>query len=168
MKIVLEKYNAGWKNLFQKEKELLGAVFKNSSAYIEHIGSTSVEDLSAKPIIDILIGIPDFTLAISFIPSIEKLNYEYVSQYEDMMPYRRFFTKDKHETRTHHIHLVQHNSDFWKRHIFFRDYLRNYPETRNEYSLLKKKLSEQEWQNRNEYSDAKTAFIRKIEKRAGL
>src|SRR5688572_377334 len=137
MKVTLKPYDPEWKISFSKEKELLSAALKGEDLSIEHIGSTSVEGLGAKPVIDILIGLADFSAADAVIPSIEKLNYEYISKYEDVMPYRRFFVKENNKERTHHIHLVQRDTAFWKRHIFFRDYLRANPRVRAEYFLLK-------------------------------
>jgi GrpB-like predicted nucleotidyltransferase (UPF0157 family) len=137
--------------------------FNDSSILIEHIGSTAVEGLSAKPVIDTIIGLPDFKTAGDYIKSIKDLGYEYISRFEDVMPYRRFFTKESSGIRTHHIHMVEAGSEFWFRHLAFRDYMRANINIRNEYQTLKKKLSEKEWKDENEYNAAKSDFIKGIE-----
>ena len=166
MKIIIEKYNPKWKIYFEIEKGILIIALAEISYKIEHIGSTSVKGLGAKPVIDIMIGLEDFSLANKVIPKIEKLGYIYVSKYEDVMPYRRFFTKDTKGTRTHHIHMVEIKTDFWKRHLLFRDHLRKNKTDRGKYFLLKKELSSHKWENTDKYSNAKTSFIKSIESKA--
>ena len=91
---------------------------------IEHIGSTSVVGLMSKPIIDILIGIPNQTNLDDCIDIISSLGFTYISKYENDIPNRRFFILDINNKRTHHIHLVKKDTDWFKRHIAFRDELR--------------------------------------------
>jgi GrpB-like predicted nucleotidyltransferase (UPF0157 family) len=81
------------------------------------------------------------------------------------MPYRRFFTKDAKEMRTHHIHMVELNSEFWERHLFFRDYLREHSETKDAYYQLKKELALKYENDRSAYGNAKTEFIQNIEQK---
>ncbi|WP_028982517.1 GrpB family protein [Sporocytophaga myxococcoides] len=168
MKVELHTYNQDWKNLFQIEKELISSAILNSNIHIEHIGSTSIEGLSAKPIIDILIGVPDFSKVNDLISPIETCNYSYISIYEDTMPYRRFFTKSSDNKRTHQIHMVELNSPFWIRHLAFRNYLREHHEEKVAYNLLKTELSEKDWNDINDYAQAKTEFIRAVEYKAGI
>ena len=165
MKIIIEPYNPNWANQFEKESELISQVLKDHSPIIEHIGSTSVKGLGAKPIIDILIGFPNFDTSKDAIKKIEKLGYTYVQEYEKEMPFRRFFFKTKNHQRTHHIHLVQIDSTFWKRHLAFRNHLRENQKDREEYYKLKQELSLKDWKNGDEYASAKNSFIRGIEKK---
>lgn len=162
MKIVLEEYNASWPAVFAEEKRKLENIFPVENIAIEHIGSTSVVGLGAKPVIDMMIGVSDFSLANIFISGIEGLGYQYISSYESVMPFRKFFIKDDLGKRTHHIHLVEFNSDFWIRHLAFRNYLRENIEVRDEYYLLKKELSEKEWNSGDEYAAAKADFINEV------
>ena len=118
--------------MFEEEKQLLQAVLGEVSAKVEHIGSTSVDRLAAKPIIDIMIGLTDFSVADGLVPRIETLGYEYIKKYEDEMPFRRFFVKNLKGIRTHQIHMVEIDSEFWGRHLLFRDYLRHNPAIANE------------------------------------
>lgn len=168
MKVELHPYNQNWKNLFNIEKELISSAIQNSNIHIEHIGSTSIEGLSAKPIIDILIGVPDFSKVNDLIAPIETCNYSYISIYEDTMPYRRYFTKSSEDKRTHQIHMVELNSSFWIRHLAFRNYLRENQEEKESYNLLKSELSEKDWDDINDYAQAKTEFIRAVEYKAGI
>ncbi|HEV2972232.1 MAG TPA: GrpB family protein [Pirellulales bacterium] len=165
MRIAISEYSPLWPKIFDDEAALLARQLPGS-AVIEHIGSTAVPGLAAKPVIDILIGLADFAQANSFVPRIEQLGYEYVPQYETEMPFRRFFRKEQSGVRTHHIHMVAIGTDFWQRHLRFRDYLRTHPETAAQYAALKHTLAARDWQDMNEYADAKTDFIRSVEAEA--
>ncbi|MDN5211257.1 GrpB family protein [Fulvivirgaceae bacterium BMA12] len=165
MKIIIEAYKPEWKTAFDQERHLLMDAINVPDISIEHIGSTSVVGLGAKPIIDIMIGIRDFNQDNHHIKAMESLGYNYISKYEDEMPYRRFFTKTSNGKRTHHIHMVQIHTEFWDRHLRFRDHLRENQEARNSYLELKLNLAEKEWADINDYADAKTAFIREIEEK---
>ena len=166
MRIVIEKYNPDWRIEFEKESKFLFDAISEPGIQIKHVGSTSVIGLSAKPIIDIMVGLIDFNTADNHISKIEKLGYEYVSKFETIMPYRRFFTKEIGGIRTHHTHMVEIGSDFWERHLLFRNHLRSNQRDRDEYQELKINLAKREWEDSNDYANAKTEFIRRIEKKA--
>ena len=165
MKIIIEEYNPVWKTLFEEEKRNILEALSGIQFEIEHIGSTAVDGLGAKPVIDILIGLNNFSEAGEQVKKIVNIGYQYISKYEDTMPYRRFFIKEKFGVRTHHIHMVKIHTEFWERHIAFRDYLRKHPEEKLAYYDLKKQLALREWRDGNEYAAAKTEFIRRIEKK---
>lgn len=133
---------------------------------IEHIGSTAVPGLAAKPIIDIMVGLENFALADSLVPRVTTLGYEYVQKYEAVMPLRRYFRRDTNGARSHHLHMVAVGGEFWERHLLFRDYLRQHPDVAADYAALKRQLAAREWHDVNDYADAKTEFIRSIEERA--
>jgi GrpB-like predicted nucleotidyltransferase (UPF0157 family) len=166
MKITIAEYNENWAQLFQAEQVLLANALGKDAVTIEHIGSTSVKGLAAKPIIDIMIGLVDFATADSVVPKIVALGYDYIAKYNVIMPYRRFFIREAEQVRTHQIHMVEIHSEFWNRHLLFRDYLRANTDVMNEYAALKKQLAERNWKDVNEYADAKTEFIRNAEKEA--
>ncbi|MHC4552772.1 MAG: GrpB family protein [Planctomycetota bacterium] len=161
-------YNPEWPGVFEREKQRLLTALLPVVPTIEHIGSTAVPGLIAKPIIDIMIGLADFSAADSLVPTIQSHGYEYFPQYEDIMPYRRFFKKTDGDTVTHHIHMVRIESDFWIRHLLFRDFLTNHTQATADYAALKSQLAHQDWNHTNDYADAKTDFIRAIEKKAGF
>lgn len=166
MKVTVERYDPNWTDRFRKEEQLLKQQLSDVEATIEHIGSTAVEGLCAKPTIDMMIGLKQFEMADRLIDSLEALGYEYMDRYNDVMPHRRFFQKSKDGVRTHHIHMVEVASDFWVRHLRFRDHLRECKEDRDRYAQLKMQLAERDWNDRNEYALAKTGFIRMIEEKA--
>ena len=163
MKIELSEYNPKWQDIFFKEKKFLENVLPLNSR-IEHIGSTSIKDLCAKPIIDILCGLENFLIAEDLINEIVALNYEYIEQYNAVIPERRYFKKTGENN--FHIHMVQSGGQFWERHILFRDFLRNNEIAKNEYASLKRQLVVKDWTDGNEYAGAKTEFIKAIEERA--
>jgi GrpB-like predicted nucleotidyltransferase (UPF0157 family) len=168
MKIELVEYRNEWAQLFQEEKAALYAALQPAKVFIEHVGSTAVPGLAAKPIIDIMIGLPDFAIANSLVPPIIALGYDYIAEYEAMVPERRYFQKEVEKKRTHHIHMVEVGSEFWKRLLLFRDYLRMDAKAMLEYATLKKSLATREWQDMNEYAYAKTEFVKDMEKRAAI
>jgi GrpB-like predicted nucleotidyltransferase (UPF0157 family) len=166
MKVSVVEYRPQWRKMFEEEKQLLQAVLSEFLAKVEHIGSTSVDGLAAKPIIDIMVGLPDFSIIDNLVPIIETLGYKYIRKYEDEMPFRRYFVKSLSGMRTHQIHMVEIDSEFWERHLLFRNYLRQNPEMASEYAVLKQQLAECEWRDVNEYADAKTEFFKSIENKA--
>lgn len=155
----IEQYDPNWILKFQNEKENILKLCNELILEIEHIGSTSVENLGAKPIIDIMIGVKTLDLDIQIIPKIESLGYIYVKKYESIMPFRRYFTKEKNNMREFHIHLVEKDTDFWKKHLVFRDKLRNNSEIMNSYYNLKLELAKKFRTDTSKYTDAKTDFI---------
>ena len=163
-KVIIEKYNPDWIKLFEKESDNITSSIDHFIECIEHTGSPSVEDLASKPIIDILIGLRSLDDAVHCIPILQELNYQYVQEFEDELPMRRYFRKPPKGSgqRKFHIHMVETSSDFWKDQIMFRDYLRKYENTRDEYALLKNQLAEKFEENRTACTDGKTEFITKI------
>lgn len=149
--------------MFEQERSLLISSLPGSAAQIEHIGSTAVPGLVSKPIIDIMVGLADFSVADSLVPSIVALGYTYFPEFEDVMPNRRFFKKLIDGAATHHIHMTEIDGEFWQRHLLFGNYLRENPETAKKYASLKKELAKQDWEDSNDFAIAKTEFISGIE-----
>lgn len=166
MKITLVEYSLDWPRAFEKECRLLLQIMGDSATKIEHVGSTSVSGMVSKPIIDIMVGLDDFNVADDLVPKVVELGYKYYPEYEDVMPYRRFFKRFNGDTVTHHIHMTEIRNEFWQRHLLFRDYLRSNSETAEEYASLKKELAKRDWLCSNDFSQAKTEFIRSVEDRA--
>ncbi len=164
MKIIIEEYCSQWPEMFFEQRKCLLGKFDLNQIVIEHIGSTAIPGLAAKPIIDIMVGLIDFSKVGSLVSKCVELGYNYFPQYEDVMPDRRFFKKtNEMDVATHHIHMVPLGGEFWDRHLLFRDYLRCHPDIAADYGALKKDLAKREWNDRNEYSDAKTEFIKQVE-----
>jgi len=122
--VVIEQYDPKWPQQFELEKALLDGIISAVNASIEHVGSTAIPNMGAKPIIDIMIGVPRLTEIESRIPNLEKIGYRYVQRYEAELPERRYFRKPFTGPSTHHLHCVCRDTAFWNRHVLFRDYLR--------------------------------------------
>lgn len=157
--VIIVPYDSNWKNLYQIEGREIVARIGEYIQDIQHIGSTSVEGLAAKPIIDMMIGIRSLDDARHCIPPLEAIGYEYVPEFEKDLPMRRYLRKSKGGIRTHHIHMVERSSDFWNKHIAFRDILRSNTTLRDEYATLKYRLAQVYHDDREGYTDAKTDFI---------
>ena len=153
--------------MFDREKALILNALGNKAIGIEHIGSTAVSGLGAKPIIDIMVGVHCLSDARRCIRPLERIDYEYVPEYEDSMPERRYFRKGPNEPNKHyHLHMVEYDGEFWKRYLLFRDYLRKHPKTASEYFRLKKQLAVKYRLNREGYTEAKTSFVTSIVSKA--
>jgi GrpB-like predicted nucleotidyltransferase (UPF0157 family) len=160
--LVITDYNPEWPRMYEKEKTLILQSIGHIIADIEHIGSTSVPGLGAKPIVDIMIGLHRLDDAAECIPRLEAIGHTYHPEFEDQVPERRFFRKGPDEARTHHIHMVERSSSFWADRIVFRDYMRTHEEDAMLYLLMKKELAVRFGSNRRGYSDAKASFVAAI------
>jgi GrpB-like predicted nucleotidyltransferase (UPF0157 family) len=161
MRIIILPYDQNWPTLYEEEKARLQPALMGHAIGVQHIGSTSVPGLAAKPIIDILVGARSLAEVDGFcIQPMIGLGYEYCPEFEDKTPQRRFFRRETPEgVRTHHVHLVEINSPWWLDHLLFRDTLRSNAQVRRDYEALKRRLAEREWESSQEYTEAKTEFI---------
>lgn len=159
--VELVDHDPRWAERYEQERERLFRVFDGPVVAIEHIGSTSVPDLCAKPIVDIAVGLHELALTNEQIAAMQGLGYEYLG--EAGLPGRHFFRKG--EPRTHHVHVVEHGGEHWERQLVFRDALRTDAEERRRYDAFKRRLAA-EGHPREVYTDLKTPFIRAIEARA--
>ncbi len=156
------EYRTEWVADFEAERDRLAEVFSGSGAAIEHIGSTAVPGLAAKPIIDVLVGVERLEDAEVRIEPLRALGYEYVPEYEREIPDRRYFRRPSRRPRTHHLHCVEHGGRLWRRHLAFRDRLRASPEKAAEYGALKRSLASAHPDDRTAYLEGKDPFIRRI------
>lgn len=158
-------YNSEWPTKASAEINRLKEVLPLSKIIdIQHVGSTAIPGMAAKPIIDIQMAVHSLDeMKVIAIPALQKLGYEY--WYENPDPERMFFAKGMPpfgEKRTHHIHIVEPTSKHWNGKINFRDYLIAHPETAKEYQALKMKLAQQYTYDREEYTNAKGEFVNRI------
>lgn len=165
-RIVIAPYDDRWPELFAAERSLLIDLFRPIPVRIEHIGSTSVPGLGAKPIVDIMLGADRLSEVERRIPSIVAQGYQYMPEFEAALPERRFFVKPQARPRAFHLHAVEQSSKFWERHLLFRDHLREHPETAAEYFALKVDLAAQFGDDRDGYTNAKTDFIEGVIRKA--
>jgi GrpB-like predicted nucleotidyltransferase (UPF0157 family) len=160
-RVELAEHDPSWADLFEEERDRLSPVFGSQAVAIEHIGSTSVPGLCAKPIVDILVGLLRLELADEQIAAMERLEYQFLGEYG--LPGRLFFRKG--EPRTHNVHVVAHGGEHWERQLVFRNALRSDPEERRRYDEFKRRLAA-EGHSREAYTELKTPFIRAVEARA--
>ena len=162
--VELVPHNEWWHQLFAEEKARMQNAFGENIVAVEHIGSTSICGISAKPILDIMVAIEKYSDGEKCVKPLEKLDYEYRGEYG--IAGRHYFVKG--EPRTHHIHMVEFGGDFWRSHLLFRDYLRQNSKISEDYENLKEKLAVEHWKNREAYQKGKTTFIESVLKTAGF
>jgi GrpB-like predicted nucleotidyltransferase (UPF0157 family) len=156
-------YDLQWPLLYEQEKRRTLEVTGKTIAEIEHIGSTAVPSIGAKPIIDIMVAVNRLSDAEKCIEPLSSIGYEYQPAHEVECPERRFFRRgDPPKEQHYHLHLVELTSDFWERHLLFRDYLRTHPKEAQDYYELKQRLAREYGSNREGYTEAKTSFIESI------
>jgi GrpB-like predicted nucleotidyltransferase (UPF0157 family) len=152
-------YDAAWPTRFEAERAVLLDVFRTVQVQIEHVGSTAVAGLGAKPVIDIMLGVDHLSAVELRIPDLVARGYEYISRYEPEFPERRLLSKPQWRPRAFHLHAVERSTPFWHRLLVFRDFLRWHGEVAVEYCELKKRLAAVFGHDRDGYARAKTAFI---------
>lgn len=153
--VKLSRYTSRWRSRFRSEQRRLHRYTEGSTYFLEHIGSTAIQGLDAKPIIDITMMIPSLRRLTLWIKRLKAAGYTYKGEYG--LPGRHFFTRGN--PVTHHLHLVAKGSDHWTRWILFRDYLRAHPDEAQKYNKLKKALARKYRHNRDAYTQAKTPLI---------
>jgi GrpB-like predicted nucleotidyltransferase (UPF0157 family) len=150
-----------------EETARLRGAFGNLFLDLQHIGSTAVPGLLAKPVIDILAVVPRVEALDPRRDVWEALGYEVMGEFG--LPGRRYFRKDDSSgRRTHQVHAYRDGSPEVTRHLDFRDYLRASPSVAEAYGALKRRLAEECAGDTRCYSDGKTEFIRDIERRAAI
>lgn len=156
-------YSNEWPVCFSRTREELISVFANASVQVEHIGSTAVPGLAAKPVIDVLLGADTLGAIESRIKDLERLGYRYIPKYEQALPTRRYFTKAAGpDSLRVHLHAVVRGSRIWREQIAFRDALRSDASLRAEYQSLKQALAETFAQDKASYTAAKEPFVRSV------
>ncbi len=156
-----------WPRLFEIEAENLRRRLPESLiARIEHFGSTAVPGLSAKPVIDILVEVRSLEeTRRSIVPLLESEGYEYFWRTDVSPPYAWFIKRNSEGQRTHHIHMVEADSKLWER-LYFRDYLREFPDEARRYEELKRHLSDKYPNDRFAYTNGKAEFVATLTERA--
>lgn len=158
--IEIVDYDPLWPGKFGEERERLrAAVGPWLRGSIEHVGSTAVPGLRAKPVIDIMVGVESLAASRDAIPVVERLGYLYWPYKGDVM---HWFCKPSDEVRTHHLHLVPFGSPPWVERLAFRDRLRTDATARLEYAALKDELAARYRADREAYTDGKTDFIQRL------
>ncbi len=165
--VVVEPYNGQWKQDFIAIRDEIRAAMGDLVLRIEHVGSTSVEGLSAKPIIDIDVVIEDRSKLEAAVKALAAIGYEHEG--DQGIPGREAFKYEgKEHLRKHHLYVCAQDSSELKRHVSFRDYLREHPEAVREYSRVKEEGAELFPYDIDSYIEHKTPFIQGIYARIGL
>jgi GrpB-like predicted nucleotidyltransferase (UPF0157 family) len=154
-RVLVVEYDPLWPTVYQEEAKVISHALDHDFVEMHHIGSTSVPGLCAKPIIDILVAVTRFRPVEEYSRRLAPLGYRYVSHEDDAI--RLFF--HKRPVRTHHLHIVEHGSWEYQRHLIFRDYLRTHAVVAQEYGRLKRELADRFTNDRATYTASKTSFI---------
>ncbi|MBY0270643.1 MAG: GrpB family protein [Burkholderiales bacterium] len=187
MKVKIEPYTSSWKNDFNRHKSVIASAIGHLRVSIDHIGSTSLCSIAAKPVIDILVGVNGPQGLDETIEPIIAAGYAYVEKFTPGMPYRRFFvkltpvsntplpgiitTKDRlrfgvdYDTVAN-IHVIERGSYHWIRHIAFRDYLLAHHEARTAYEKLKLEIAGIDFSDPLDYNACKEGFISEYQEKA--
>ncbi|PEO51815.1 GrpB family protein [Bacillus toyonensis] len=158
-KIIIKSYQKDWHEEYLKERYKFNSLLGEEIVAIEHIGSTAVEGLGAKPLIDMMIGVTDLQIIEKWTHILSEIGYEYVPK---ETPSWRFFRKGKWRAGTHHLHVYIYNSEEWRNNLLFRDFLKKHEWARKEYRELKEGLAATYPFDRVSYTNAKAPFIRNI------
>lgn len=169
--VEIADYDPAWPRRFEEEAARLRARLDGLIGRIEHIGSTAVPGLAAKPIVDLMVEVPDLeTVRSRIAPRLSREGYEFfwrpTSPGDPDIAYAWFIRRDASGKRTHHIHMTPPGSPYWDR-VTFRDHLRSHPEDAAAYAALKREAARSHKTDRAAYARAKSAFIREILARAG-
>lgn len=163
-RLVIAAYDPAWTEAYAQERQLIIGAIGERLLAVEHIGSTSVAGLGAKPIIDVLAGLARLSEADACVAPLAERGYVFVPEAMQYLPDDRYFkrwtaTRHIEGTEVAHLHLAEYASTFWHERIRFRDLLRTDPEVAGAYERLKRELV-QHYTAGPEYSEAKTEFIR--------
>lgn len=178
--IVIADYDPDWQRVFDEERALIYATCgRDAFTTIEHIGSTAVPGLAAKPIVDMMPGLRSLDDVPPIIEKLQTIGYVYVPEFEqpteidEGMPFRRYLRKDRDGVRAFHVHMVEHGSPFWRDHLLFRNHLTINNEDRDTYARLKRDVAAGYNANLTPasnvnvgYTDNKTEFIEGIKAKA--
>ncbi|SDY25487.1 GrpB domain, predicted nucleotidyltransferase, UPF0157 family [Evansella caseinilytica] len=164
MNIIVTEYDENWVQLFEKEAELLKAIFNKEIITIHHIGSTAVPNLKAKPVIDLMPVVKNIEKVDDYNEQMMKHGYEPMGEVD--IKGRRYFRKGG-DDRTHNVHMFQvDNHAQIDRHLAVRDYLRAHPEAVHEYGELKAALAVRFPKDIYGYMDGKNEFVKDLERKA--
>lgn len=161
MNVIVVDYDPLWPQLFEEEAARIEQVLGGNLAAIHHIGSTAVEGLPAKPIIDVMPVVYDLAAVDARVRAFERLGYEAMGEYG--IPGRRYYRKGA-RLRTHHVHVFEESAvhDI-ERHLAVRDYLRTHADAAAAYAELKRALAQRFSQDIEAYCDGKDAFVKALE-----
>jgi GrpB-like predicted nucleotidyltransferase (UPF0157 family) len=162
-KVEIKAYDPTWlAKGTQEVKDLRELLSSFGVSEVEHVGSTSIPNLPAKPIIDMMVKIKSFDDLEKIIENLKIDNWHYVPPALDGRAWRRFFVKVKDDKRECHLHLMLQDDEHWDKQLKFRDKLIEQPNLAKQYAELKRKIAEENENDREAYTEAKTDFVRSV------
>lgn len=162
----LVEYSPKWRDEFERSKNLILNHTHIPENRIEHIGSTSIIGMSAKPIIDIVIGVDDLKkVDKTLFKELEKAGFFRLKVNRPNEIVLAKFLDESYKVKTHFIHLVEYKKDLWHNLIFFRDYLNSNKEAREKYLDIKKKYVSKSSTGIIDYTNYKENFVKEIYKK---
>jgi GrpB-like predicted nucleotidyltransferase (UPF0157 family) len=162
--VIVVPWDERWPGLFEVAAAELRAAAGDALLAIEHVGSTAVRGLAAKPVLDMLAGVANFEAARGLVPALQQLGYEY--RPDNDIPDRHYFRRGPATGRTHHLSLAEPAAEHYRNTILFRDALRADPALASAYAALKYELGARYPRDREAYLDGKTAFVLEVLARA--
>jgi GrpB-like predicted nucleotidyltransferase (UPF0157 family) len=165
LRIYIADYDEKWPVLYREVSRPLAEAFGAYLVEMQHIGSTSVPGLGAKPIIDIAVDLRDYPLPQEVVEAVEKLGYTHRGEYG--IAGRHYFKRYCDDGLMVHVHAYSPGNDEWAKHIVFRDYMRAHPEAARKYETLKRDLASRYADQREVYTESKTDFVQEILRKAG-
>ena len=166
-KVIVLPYDSAWKTAFEDIRAELDAALGNLAIAIEHVGSTSVVGMSAKPIIDIDVVIPDYTVFDDVVQRLAQIGYTHEGDL-GIKDREAFKYTDKPHLQKHHLYVCPQNSAELHRHVTFRDFLRANPDAVKTYSAVKETAAERYPDDIDGYINYKSPCIEELYKRCGL
>ncbi len=160
--VALHACDAQWPAVFSAERERLHSLLPGRFIDIQHIGSTAVAGLAAKPIVDLLAGVESMGAARALAEPLCRSGYTTSAEFNATLTDRQWFMRWASGHRTHHLHVVVHNSPDWRQRLKFRDLLRGDAALAQRYANLKADLAAIHTHDREAYTEAKTAFIQAL------
>lgn len=156
----LVTYDDEWERLFKAEAERLHAAFGDEVIAIEHVGSTAIEGMVAKPVIDLLLVAEDVGETETWRTSLAELGYAF--RPDDPVEDRLFFARGPESERTHYLSVTERGSDTHVEQLAFRDFLRENPDRAQAYARLKRELAAEFPDDRESYTEGKSRFVRRV------
>jgi GrpB-like predicted nucleotidyltransferase (UPF0157 family) len=163
-RIRVTAYDPEWPLAFAAERERLLGSLGDAALRIDHIGSTAVPGMAAKPVIDIQISLRDLDDEDSYLPAVESLGYEVTGSLKE--DHRFALLRDGSGRRAVHLHLCRAGGEWESRHLVLRDYLRTHPVIAREYGSLKETLAEDHRDDRQGYLAAKAPHLDRLNEAA--
>lgn len=164
--VLLRPYDLRWPGQFEQASGEIRRALGSAILDVQHVGSTAIPGLCAKPILDILVSIPNFEQGVELVPALNNLGYEFRPAEE--IPDRHYFRRREGTRRTHHLSLAEPTSRYHTVTLAFRNALLRHPELAAEYAVLKQQLAAKYPTNRESYINGKSKFVERVLAAAGM